>query len=344
MNMHKLPLRQADDPNNAGAAGASVPDAGAPRDHEHNEAAEAALHRAAAARLEPQALPTSVQRRLEGLIDAGVFDAKSNAAETQPAPLAMKPITVSPRRSNAWLLLGIAALLALGTAVWGLQKAKERAEQLRGLKLELASLTEREASNKALLDAARMQVSSLQKDAQASAKRELAYAEQLANASAAQARLEAERDAAQLRIAALEAPVDPVELQKNRIKLLDVPGTVKLAWSPFKVEGLAPPEQPGLQGDVVWNDEMQTGYLRFVGLQPNDPNIEQYQVWVIDERGLEQKVSGGVFSVTAQGEIIVPIKPGIDVGRVALFAVTVEKPGGTWVPDLKRRLVVAPRT
>jgi hypothetical protein len=189
-----------------------------------------------------------------------------------------------------------------------------------------------------------MQVSSLQKDAQASAKRELAYAEQLANASAAQARLEAERDAAQLRIAALEAPVDPVELQKNRIKLLDVPGTVKLAWSPFKVEGLAPPEQPGLQGDVVWNDEMQTGYLRFVGLQPNDPNIEQYQVWVIDERGLEQKVSGGVFSVTAQGEIIVPIKPGIDVGRVALFAVTVEKPGGTWVPDLKRRLVVAPRT
>jgi hypothetical protein len=39
----------------------------------------------------------------------------------------------------------------------------------------------------------------------------------------------------------------------------------------------------------------------------------------------------------------VPIQPGIDVGRVTLFAITVEKPGGTWVPDLKRRVVVAPR-
>ena len=64
---------------------------------------------------------------------------------------------------------------------------------------------------------------------------------------------------------------------------------------------------------------------------------------MIDERGLEQKVSGGVFNASAEGEIIVPIEPGIDVGRVALFAVTVENPGGTWVPDLSRRVVIAPR-
>jgi anti-sigma-K factor RskA len=93
----------------------------------------------------------------------------------------------------------------------------------------------------------------------------------------------------------------------------------------------------------VWNDQLQQGYLRFVGLRPNDPAVEQYQVWVIDERGDEQKVSGGVFNATAQGEVIVPIEPGIDVGRVALFAITIENPGGTWVPDLQRRVVVAPR-
>lgn len=75
----------------------------------------------------------------------------------------------------------------------------------------------------------------------------------------------------------------------------------------------------------------------------NDPKAEQYQVWLIDERGMEQKVGGGVFNASAEGEIVVPIAPGIDVGRVALFAITIEHPGGTWVPDLKRRVVVAPR-
>ena len=98
-----------------------------------------------------------------------------------------------------------------------------------------------------------------------------------------------------------------------------------------------------MRGDVVWSDDLQEGYIRFVGLKPNDPNVEQYQIWVIDERGLEQKVSGGIFNASAEGEIVVPITPGIDVGRVALFAITIEEPGGTWVPDLSRRVVVAPR-
>jgi anti-sigma-K factor RskA len=126
--------------------------------------------------------------------------------------------------------------------------------------------------------------------------------------------------------------------------MLEVPDTIRIAWAPFNLDGAPAAEQPNIQGDVVWNDRLESGYLRFVGLKPNDPAIEQYQVWVIDERGLEQKVSGGVFNATADGEVIVPIDPGIAVGRVALFAITVEKPGGTWVPDLKRRVVVAPRS
>ncbi len=80
-----------------------------------------------------------------------------------------------------------------------------------------------------------------------------------------------------------------------------------------------------------------------MGLRPNDPSVEQYQIWVIDERGMEQKVSGGVFNASADGEIVVPINPSIDLRRVALFAVTIEEPGGTVVPSLKRRVVIAPR-
>ncbi|MFN0132447.1 MAG: anti-sigma factor domain-containing protein [Phycisphaerales bacterium] len=149
-------------------------------------------------------------------------------------------------------------------------------------------------------------------------------------------------DAAQLRIASLEAPIDPAEVQQNRRKLLELPGTVRLAWQPFDLPD-APAEQPGVKGDVVWNDNLEQGYLRFVGLKPNDPKVEQYQIWVIDERGMEQKVSGGVFNASAEGEVIVPIDPAIDLRRVALFAVTIEEPGGTVVPSLKRRVVVAPR-
>lgn len=151
-----------------------------------------------------------------------------------------------------------------------------------------------------------------------------------------------ELDEAKLTIARFEAPEDPAVLAANRTKLLEVPDTIRVAWQPFDLPE-KPAELKNITGDVVWNDKLQTGYLRFVGLKVNDPAIEQYQVWVIDERGMEQKVSGGIFNATAQGEVIVPIEPGIDVGRVALFAITIEKPGGTWVPDLQRRVVVAPR-
>ena len=140
-----------------------------------------------------------------------------------------------------------------------------------------------------------------------------------------------------------EAPEDPTVLAQRREQLLDVNGTIRVAWQPFEVPGLPDAEQPGVDGDVVWNDNLQQGFLRFKGLKVNDPSEEQYQVWVIDERGMEQKVSGGVFNATADGEIIVPIEPGIDVGNVQVFAITVEEPGGIWVPDLKRRVVVAPR-
>jgi anti-sigma-K factor RskA len=144
-------------------------------------------------------------------------------------------------------------------------------------------------------------------------------------------------------IAMYETPADPTELLAQRRELLSAPDTIRIAWVPFDQPGSLA-EQQGVEGDVVWNDELEEGYLRFVGLEVNDPQVEQYQVWVIDDRGLEQRVSGGIFNASADGEVVVPIHPGIDMGRVALFAITIEKPGGTWVSDLQRRVVVAPRT
>ncbi|MCA9298587.1 MAG: anti-sigma factor [Phycisphaerales bacterium] len=247
-------------------------------------------------------------------------------------------------------LLVAACVIVAGAAVLiAVTAVRARQIQLDEARATLVAMTERAEENQALLADARQRASELRiaLDAQGASLDEerarvaraeadrIELAQKLADATSA-------LNIAELTIARYEEPADPELLRDGRRKLLEVPDTFRVAWSPFDLPD-APAEQQGVQGDVVWNDELQQGYLRFVGLEPNDPRTEQYQVWVIDERGMEQKVSGGVFNATADGEVIVPIDPAIDVGRVALFAVTIEHPGGTWVPDLKRRVVYAPR-
>jgi len=96
-------------------------------------------------------------------------------------------------------------------------------------------------------------------------------------------------------------------------------------------------------GDVVWNAERGEGYLRLVGVEPNDPSEFQYQLWIVDAtRDERYPVDGGVFDVPGDcGEVIVPIRASVPVGDAALFAVSVEKPGGTVVSD-RRFVAVAP--
>lgn len=250
----------------------------------------------------------------------------------------------------------IAALLAIGAAAGYVVLTQRQATVLDERVQRIAEAEQRLEANRQIIQTALARAETLESELLESerrgtdlasaldeSRRSLAEARQQGAALAAQLNeATSALDEAELRIAKLEAPIDPAEIRANRQKLLEVPDTVRLAWSPFDLEG-APAEQREVTGDVVWNDELQQGYLRFVGLEPNDPSVEQYQVWVIDERGMEQKVSGGVFNANADGEVIVPIDPAIDVGRVALFAITIEEPGGTWVPDLSRRVVVAPR-
>ena len=81
-----------------------------------------------------------------------------------------------------------------------------------------------------------------------------------------------------------------------------------------------------------------------IGLPETNPTAETYQLWIIDSRGMEQRVSGGVFSGGAGGEggeVIVPIDPALAIKGAGAFAVTIEPPGGNAVSDMKRRVVIA---
>ena len=291
----------------------------------------------------PEALLASLTAQGRAMIAGSALPQASSHAAARPETSVMKLFPPDERgRSGrdgaglAWMLFGIAATLAAVVSVGLWYNATQQSTVMqRTYEQRLAEMSQRIDSNNAVLARARSRATELEAQLAEGAQREIEIAQRLA--SATQSLTEAE-----LTIARYETPVDPGVLKFNREKLLELPTTLVRGWAPFDLPD-APAEQRGrVQGDVAWNNELQTGYLRFVGLKVNDPLVEQYQVWVIDERGLEQKVSGGVFDANADGEVIVPIEPGIDVGRVALFAITIEAPGGTWVPDLERRVVVAP--
>jgi len=98
----------------------------------------------------------------------------------------------------------------------------------------------------------------------------------------------------------------------------------------------------GASGDVVWSPSRQRGYMRFLGLAPNDPRVSQYQLWIFDKlRDEKFPVDGGVFDVTASGEVIIPISAKLRVSDATLFAVTVEAPGGVVVSRRERIVVTA---
>lgn len=134
------------------------------------------------------------------------------------------------------------------------------------------------------------------------------------------------------------APPGAGELREARASLAAQPGTVQWAWT-----STDDPAAEGASGDVVWNPRAQEGYMRFRGLAANDPSQRQYQLWIFDA-GRDERfpVDGGVFDVPAgAGEVIVPIHAKLPVGEVALFAVTVEPPGGVVVSSRERIAVLA---
>lgn len=122
---------------------------------------------------------------------------------------------------------------------------------------------------------------------------------------------------------------DPARL---RDELLARATTERRDWS-------EPGTPTGVAGDVLWSQELQQGVMRIAGLAPNDPEVEQYQLWIFDETQ-EHPVDGGVFDVVG-GEVLIPIDAKLRVAEPKLFAVTREKPGGVVVSDQKRIVLVA---
>lgn len=141
------------------------------------------------------------------------------------------------------------------------------------------------------------------------------------------------------------------ELRARRDALLaQAPDVVSMPW-----QTLADPAAQGVSGTLVWSTSRQEGYMTFRGLATNDPDQQQYQLWIFDADLPDERypIDGGLFNVSvreassraappAADEWIVPIDPRIRVRTPQAFAVTIERPGGVVVTTRERLLLLAP--
>jgi len=133
------------------------------------------------------------------------------------------------------------------------------------------------------------------------------------------------------------APAEAPSTADLRVQLLAAPETLTLPWTITEDQAAV-----AASGDVVWNGNQQSGFMRIAGLEINDPAVAQYQLWIFDRlRDERYPVDGGVFDVSVDGEAIVPIDARVEVGEPYLFAVTVEGPGGVVVSSRERIVLLA---
>ncbi len=83
--------------------------------------------------------------------------------------------------------------------------------------------------------------------------------------------------------------------------------------------------------------------MRFRGLAALDPKKAQFQLWIFDKsRDDKFPVDGGVFDVDpTTGDVIVPITAKLHVDKPALFAITIEPPGGVVVSKREHIVLTA---
>ena len=137
---------------------------------------------------------------------------------------------------------------------------------------------------------------------------------------------------------AIETPIVST-LQQEREKLLAQAGVLRQTWQTTQ-----DPAASGVTGDVVWDPNSQNGFVRFRGLQANNTDEMQYQLWIFDKtRDERYPIDGGVFDIpNGQSEVIIPITAKLEVRDPAAFAVTIERPGGSVVSSRDRIVVLAP--
>jgi hypothetical protein len=102
---------------------------------------------------------------------------------------------------------------------------------------------------------------------------------------------------------------------------------VQASWAPGNVK-----ELKDLTGDIVWSDDKQTGYMRFRGLPVNDARTTCYQLWIFDQtQDKATPIDGGIFDVSSDGEVIIPISAKLKAVKPEMFALTIERHGGVVV-------------
>jgi hypothetical protein len=128
--------------------------------------------------------------------------------------------------------------------------------------------------------------------------------------------------------AAVPPPAVPPTPAEERAALLAKADSLKVTFGATK-----DPAAHGVSGDVVWDPATQRGFMRLVGLAPNDPSMHQFQLWIFDGgRDKRYPVDGGVFDIPANAtEVVLPIRAALPVLAPKAFAVTIEKPGGVVV-------------
>ncbi|MEL7310835.1 MAG: anti-sigma factor [Pseudomonadota bacterium] len=137
-------------------------------------------------------------------------------------------------------------------------------------------------------------------------------------------------------VAEVEIAPDPTGVL-SADELLARVGTISATWRQ--------PDQPGFErvtGDVIWNDQLQQGYMRLANMPVNDSAARQYQLWIVDPDRDAEPVDGGVFDIMAStGEIVIPIDAKLPVSEPTVFAITLEQRGGVVVSE-GPLIVVAP--
>ena len=123
---------------------------------------------------------------------------------------------------------------------------------------------------------------------------------------------------------AREAATLKAEVDRDRqlVEIIRDPATEIVALA-----GLEP--APGSRARVIWN-ERGGGLLVAPGLPPA-PAGKTYQLWAIV--GKQAPVSAGVFSVDAKGSGSLRVPTLAGVGKVDVFAVTLEPAGGLPAPS-----------
>lgn len=133
-------------------------------------------------------------------------------------------------------------------------------------------------------------------------------------------------------------PIQPeTNLDRLRMELLaSKEEIVQATW----FDGTTP--IPNAQGDIVWSPTKQQGYMKFRGLPVNEPTKEQYQLWIFDENQSDSTpIDGGVFDISSEEGVVVPINAKLHVQSAYMFAITIEKPGGVVVSSRERLPLLA---